>query len=267
MPSSPATCWRRRGSPRVLTEEALTLAGLAAFAERLDAEPSWSTLPVVLLVNPEDRRMAGAESGHGFLCNRPGALVLQRPLHKAGFVSAVRTAVVTRRRQYQLRDELAAREEAEARARLLADEMRHRVKNAFAVAASIASQTFRDADRLDAARAAFSGRMIAMARAQDLLASTSHDSAELGELVLHVVEPYRRGDGSRFIIGGPQLDFVRYAAKHRASAIRVRRSGGIFVVSRHVGECWKMSPIHRARRTAPMASVKVRSVLRYQAAA
>ncbi|MGF6861575.1 chromosome segregation ATPase [Rhodobacteraceae bacterium MBR-64] len=64
-----------------------------------------------------------------------------------------------------------------------------------------------------------------------------------------------------------QLDFVRYAAKHSASAMRTRRSGGISCCSRLGGECWKTSPTHRARRTPPMASVKVRLVLRYQAAA
>ena len=65
----------------------------------------------------------------------------------------------------------------------------------------------------------------------------------------------------------PQLDFAHYAAKHNASAMRTMRSGGIFWCSRSGGECWKMSPTQRAVRTAPMASEKVRQVLRYQAAA
>jgi hypothetical protein len=39
-----------------------------------------------------------------------------------------------------------------------------------------------------------------------------------------------------------QLDFVHYAAKHNASAMRTMRSGGIFWCFRSGGECWKMSP-------------------------
>jgi len=65
----------------------------------------------------------------------------------------------------------------------------------------------------------------------------------------------------------PKLDFVHYAAKHNASAMRTSRSGGISCGFRFDGECWKISPTHRARRTQAMASVKVRLVLRYHAAA
>ncbi len=61
--------------------------------------------------------------------------------------------------------------------------------------------------------------------------------------------------------------FRRYAAKHSACAIRVMRSGGILSRSRCCGECEEMSPTHREKRTAPIASEKVRWVFRYHAAA
>ena len=64
-----------------------------------------------------------------------------------------------------------------------------------------------------------------------------------------------------------ELDFVHYAAKHSASAMRTMQSGGISCGFQFGAEYWKISPTQMARRTQAMSSVKVRLVLRYQAAA
>jgi hypothetical protein len=70
-----------------------------------------------------------------------------------------------------------------------------------------------------------------------------------------------------FYIIGYLARLCTLCAKHSACAIRTSLSGGIFSCFRSDGECWKMSPIHRTSLTAPIASEKVRLVLRYQAAA
>ena len=80
-------------------------------------------------------------------------------------------------------------------------------------------------------------------------------------------ETTRLSDMATSFRAGSELDFARYAAKQSASAMRMRRSGGILRTSRSCGEVSLMSPIQIWRRTAAMASVKVKAFLRYQAAA
>lgn len=82
----------------------------------------------------------------------------------------MRSAVLTRRRQYELRDQLAARQKAEAHAQMLAEEMKHRIKNSLAMVGALASQTFRDAGPMREALGVFSARLEAMALAQQDIA-------------------------------------------------------------------------------------------------
>lgn len=82
----------------------------------LDAQESWSEMPVVLLGgSAEEYAPRFAE----LLGNRAQLLILERPLAVATFVSAIETALRSRRRQYQVKqllDELAASALAAARA-------------------------------------------------------------------------------------------------------------------------------------------------------
>jgi signal transduction histidine kinase/ActR/RegA family two-component response regulator len=80
-------------------------------AERLTAQEPWSRIPVILLC---------AEGGDAALASRatralPGALVLETPLRAATLVSALRCALESRQRQYELRDGIARQRENEQR--------------------------------------------------------------------------------------------------------------------------------------------------------
>jgi two-component sensor histidine kinase len=75
------------------------------------------------------------------------------------------------------------RDRAEARHNLLMAELGHRVKNIFAVVLSIAHRTLRSASSLDDARQEFEGRLISLARAQNVLISKGSDCASLNKLV------------------------------------------------------------------------------------
>ena len=226
----------------VLTEEILTPAAMEAIEARLDGQPSWSDLPVILLTDPEERRMGASGVLPKRLCARAGVVLLVRPTRAAGFVSVARAAVLARRRQFHLRDELAARERAEARARTLADEMRHRVKNAFAVAGGLASQTFRHARTMEEARTAFAGRLAAMARAQDLLGEG--ESADLAGLVERAIEPYRPADGlGPFDVEGPAMRVPAATAQALAMglhelATNAAKHGALSVPSGRVRLSW-----------------------------
>lgn len=96
------------------------------------------------------------------------------------------------------------RRRREDRERLLLHELNHRVKNLLAVVQAIAHQTFRKASSTEAGLAAFSGRLSALAQAQNLLLAADWTDVDLRSLVEGAI----RGSGNtleRFEIVGPPL--------------------------------------------------------------
>jgi signal transduction histidine kinase len=81
----------------------------AVILSALNAQPAWSAAPIILMCR-SDRRSAAVEQLVAALSN---VTILDRPSSTRTFVSAVRTAIRGRRRQYQLRDQLAALQAAE----------------------------------------------------------------------------------------------------------------------------------------------------------
>lgn len=79
--------------------------------------------------------------------------------------------------------DLTERKQAEELQRLLLDELNHRVKNTLAIIHAIASQTLRSARDLPSAKEALESRIMAMARAHDLLTSRAWAGAGLGDVV------------------------------------------------------------------------------------
>ena len=229
----------------VLSEELLTQAGIRTIGDRLAAQPAWASVPVIVLSDLEHRRSAEARRMLGEFERRPGVILLERPVGAVSFVSVLRAAVLTREKQYQLRDELAAREQAEARARNLADEMKHRVKNLLTLAGSVASQTFKDADVPDAVITAYAARLAAMSRAQDLLTAESHDSADLRELVNDALGPYRPGeDWAPFEVDGSDVRIGARAATALSMALHelatnAVKYGSLSVPAGRVGLRWR----------------------------
>ncbi len=191
----------------LLTEEALTADTAHALAALLDAQPFWSDLPVTILTG---RNGGGASRARGnaveTLGARRGVVVLERPVRIATFVSIMRSAVLARQRQYELRDQFVARQQAEAYARMLTEEMKHRIKNSLSLIGAIASQTFRHARPVDASLATFLARLKSMAMAQDVLTQDTGDGASLHQLVSRALEPYRQHEvPDRIAISGPEV--------------------------------------------------------------
>ena len=71
-------------------------------------------------------------------------------------------------------------------------ELDHRVKNTLATVQSVADQTLRSAQSMSEFRAAFSGRIQAMARIHTALAGHRWEGLTVAELIELVVGPYRR---------------------------------------------------------------------------
>jgi two-component system, chemotaxis family, CheB/CheR fusion protein len=103
-------------------------------------------------------------------------------------------------------DDITVRSGAEAHRDVLISEMSHRVKNVLAAVQSIASQTLRQSGSLEGFKAAFNGRLHALASAHDLLVDEGWAGSDLRQLVRRTLEPYRAGDvGGRITVHGPKL--------------------------------------------------------------
>jgi two-component sensor histidine kinase len=97
---------------------------------------------------------------------------------------------------------------AEARQRLLLDELNHRVKNTLAVVRSIAGQTLRGGRTLAEARDALAERLRALAEAHDLLTGSGWRGAGLRALAEAELGPY----AGRASAEGPDLTLGPKAA-------------------------------------------------------
>jgi signal transduction histidine kinase len=92
----------------VLTEEALGRAEFDQLVEAVGRQPAWSDFPVLVLT----RAGADSEVVLQTLETLGNVTLLERPVRVPALVSAVRTALRARRRQYQLRDHLAEQQRA-----------------------------------------------------------------------------------------------------------------------------------------------------------
>ena len=98
----------------LITEEEATSTHNAALHAALASQPPWSDLPVLILTRP------GADSAESADAVRTlgNVTLLERPLRVSTLVTAVRTALRARARQYQIREHLEERSRAEAALRL-----------------------------------------------------------------------------------------------------------------------------------------------------
>jgi signal transduction histidine kinase/ActR/RegA family two-component response regulator len=94
----------------VIAEEAVDAAALEELKRILPAQPKWSDLPVILFTS------GSGQSIDKLLVSLGGNVTaLERPVRSATLITAVRTALRARRRQYELRDVLSSMEAAQRR--------------------------------------------------------------------------------------------------------------------------------------------------------
>ncbi len=116
-----ARALREGAGSLILTEEALMPAIVDAITSASAAQPAWSDLSVVLLVDPEPG-VPGRGQRVAALDASTSLVVLERPVRALPLISAVQAMLRVRRRQYEIRDlvasEKAARETAEHASRV-----------------------------------------------------------------------------------------------------------------------------------------------------
>jgi signal transduction histidine kinase/ActR/RegA family two-component response regulator len=103
----------------LIPEEHLESGTSGPLGRYLAAQPPWSDLPILMLA-----RHGAASAGVAEAMDRLGNItVLERPTRVAALVSATRTALRARQRQYQIRDYLSQRELSERLLRQTVEEM------------------------------------------------------------------------------------------------------------------------------------------------
>ena len=109
-----------RGAGAILTtEETVLHREMGHLLAALDRQPTWSDLPVVLLIH------GGVQSpvATRIIRSLRNVTLLERPAPTRSVISAVQAAIRGRLRQYQIRDQIEAVSHAEARSRQLQAEL------------------------------------------------------------------------------------------------------------------------------------------------
>ena len=146
----------------------------------------------------EDRAVRGAEA----LAERPDGtrvpfVPYPTPLHDANgkLIGAINMLV-----------DITDRKQAENRQKVLIDELNHRVKNTLATVQSLSMQTVRHAENLQDFSGKFQARLLALAKAHDLLTKRHWENAPLASLVSEVLAPLTGAAEARVAIGGPVFE-------------------------------------------------------------
>ncbi len=103
----------------LLTEEAITGEGIDELLKTLDKQPSWSDLPVVMMMRQGDQSPVATS----VLRSLRNVTLLERPATTRSVVSAVQAALRARERQYQIRDQFESIRKGEVRARELQQQL------------------------------------------------------------------------------------------------------------------------------------------------
>jgi two-component sensor histidine kinase len=108
--------------------------------------------------------------------------------------------------------DLTKHKDEEAQAKMLIDELNHRVKNTLSTVQSIVWQGLRTTSDPKAIRTSIESRLFALSRSHDLLTRENWQSAGLRDVVHDALEPFVVADGraARLVITG---DNVRFPAK------------------------------------------------------
>lgn len=115
--------------------------------------------------------------------------------------------------------DVTPRKQAEEHLRLVINELNHRVKNTLAMMQALGAQTLRGADGLQQAQDKFTGRIMALARANDLLTGERWVGASLRDVIEMAMEGYFTRDAGRYDIEGPRVELSAKTALSLSMAL------------------------------------------------
>jgi two-component sensor histidine kinase len=146
--------------------------------------------------------------------------------------------------------DITDRRKSEEQRRLLVNELNHRVRNTLATVQSIAAQTLGSATTPQDAREALTERLIALARAHDLLNVESWEGGELRDIVAAVAVPY---GAERFELAGPSVwlppnFLLSLSLALNELATNATKYGALSVSAGRVVVSWEVEDVELDRR-------------------
>ncbi|WP_426237796.1 sensor histidine kinase [Pararhizobium sp. DWP1-1-3] len=188
----------------VITHEALSPGVVAAIAKHLAAQPDWSEVPVLVLLE----RAAPVVRIRSQLERKwPGARLVfhMRPIAQLELVNSIQSNLLVRLRQKQVRDAI----DREVELRL---ELNHRIKNILASVTSIFQMTRRGASTIDDLSKDFTGRLQALASVHTAVFEAGGEEVSLSSVTDLIVSPYNSNGLIRIHVSGPDVAVSRNAA-------------------------------------------------------
>lgn len=185
----------------IATHEALAPAMLATVGNYLHAQPSWSEMPIVVLLDrASPNSLIRAELDRAW--PRARLLLYQRPVTRMELVSGVQSALLARLRQREVRNHMAREME-------LRHELNHRVKNILASVVSIFEMTRRGAISIEEFSDNYRGRLNALAKVHSAVFQSDGEMVPLREIAELTFDPYRSSEANRIIVQGPEVTLTR----------------------------------------------------------
>ena len=111
----------------IITEEALLTGSTAFLREWVSSQPAWSDFPFIVLTAKDDKSPAHRNSST-ILELLQNVTLQERPVQTVTLISAVRSALRARHRQYELSKYIVGREQAEGRLEDLVRERTHQLQ-------------------------------------------------------------------------------------------------------------------------------------------
>ena len=157
------------------------------------------------------------------------------------------------KRLWGIQRDISDRRRAEEQRTLLIHELNHRVKNTLATVQSIAAQTLRNAGTAQEAKEALEGRLMALARAHDVLTTESWEGAELKDIAAQALEPYRSLGEDRLTMKGPELRLSPRIALALSMALQelttnAVKHGALSNATGKVDITWEVSQVEAGNR-------------------
>ncbi len=140
--------------------------------------------------------------------------------------------------------DVTERKEAEARQKLLLDELNHRVKNTLATVQSLAAQTVRNCRSAEEFRARFEPRLLALSAAHDRLTRNQWEGASLSEIAQEELAAHA-APGRRLRVDGPDVHLPPRASLSLSMALHelatnAAKHGALSAPDGEVALSWKI---------------------------
>jgi two-component sensor histidine kinase len=187
----------------VVTHEALGSGTVARIGDHVRAQPDWSEVPIVVLLEKAAQLVKIRDH---LQASWPGSRLLfhTRPVAALELVNVINSNLLVRLRQRQVRDAL----ERERELRL---ELNHRVKNILASVTSIFHMTQGSAASVDDLANDFKGRLRALSDVHAAVFEAGGEEVSLSAIVGMTVSPYNTDGLNRIIVNGPDILVNRQA--------------------------------------------------------